>query len=111
MNKIIIIVMYMLILVIATMIPIKVTDYLYKKKKVLINRWIYGFLGFFILTIPQFIFKSIPKSLLMVMYIVFFFLIIMFFETSRINVEKKQMKTMFDYTWLAKKTMKENQKN
>ena len=56
--------------------------------------------------IPQFMASSLPKFIEVGSYVLFFFLIMMFFETSRINNEKKNLKTMFDYTWLAKRTIK-----
>lgn len=105
MSSLLIIGFYIIVVAIASMIPIKLTSYLYEKKNILLNRWIYGFTGFLLVMIPQLLFTNLPKVIVGVLYIAFFFLIMMFFETSRINVEKKGQKTMFDYTWFAKKTI------
>lgn len=105
MSKFLIIGLYILIIGIAAMIPIKFTTYLYEKKNILLNRWIYASAGFCLVIIPQFMSESLPTFIEIGLYILFFFLIMMFFETSRINVEKKNQKTMFDYTWLANKTI------
>ena len=106
MSKLLIIGLYILIISAASMIPIKFTNYLNEKKNILLNRWIYAFTGFVLVMIPQFMPYNLPKYIEVGLYVLFFFLIMMFFETSRINNEKKNLKTMFDYTWLAKKTIK-----
>ena len=106
MKGLLIISLYILIVVIAAMFPIKLTSYMYKKKNILVNRWIYGFAGFLLMILPNLFFDNVPKTLNRIFLIIFFFLIMMFFETSRIKVEKYNMKTMFDYTWLAKRTVK-----
>lgn len=106
MRGLLIISLYIVSVVIVTMLPIKLTSYMYKKKNILINRWIYGFTGFLIMILPNLFFDNIPKILNRIFLLIFFFLIMMFFETSRIKVEKYSMKTMFDYTWLAKRTIK-----
>ncbi|MGG7078710.1 hypothetical protein [Clostridium sardiniense] len=106
MKGLLIISLYIVAVVIATMIPIKLTSYMYKKKNILINRWIYGFAGFSLMILPNLFFDNIPKTLNRIFLVIFFFLTMMFFETSRIKVEKYSMKTMFDYTWLAKRTVK-----
>ncbi|MDU4939285.1 MAG: hypothetical protein E6X34_12575 [Clostridium sp.] len=106
MSKLLIIGLYIFIIAVASMIPIKFTNYLNDKKNILLNRWIYAFTGFVLVMIPQFMASSLPKFIEVGSYVLFFFLIMMFFETSRINNEKKNLKTMFDYTWLAKRTIK-----
>ncbi|MDB2074910.1 hypothetical protein [Clostridium paraputrificum] len=106
MSKLLIIGLYILIIAVASMIPIKFTNYLNDKKNILLNRWIYAFTGFVLVMIPQFMASNLPKFIEVGLYVLFFFLIMMFFETSRINNEKKNLKTMFDYTWLAKRTIK-----
>lgn len=106
MSKLLIIGLYILIIAVVSMIPIKFTNYLNDKKNILLNRWIYAFTGFVLVMIPQFMASNLPKFIEVGSYVLFFFLIMMFFETSRINNEKKNLKTMFDYTWLAKRTIK-----
>ncbi|SFC90646.1 hypothetical protein [Clostridium uliginosum] len=108
MYSVIIVFKYILLIGIAVMIPIKLTTYLYEKKNIILNRWIYGVSAFLIVIVPQVIFINLSKNIVLMLYVAFFFLVMMFFETSRINVEKKKLKTMFDYTWLAKKTIKKN---
>lgn len=106
MKGLLIISFYIATVVVAAMLPIKLTSYMYKKKNILVNRWIYGAIGFSIVVLPNLFFDNIPKIINRVLLMVFLFLIMMFFETSRIKVEKYNMKTMFDYTWLAKRTVK-----
>lgn len=61
MSKLLIIGLYILIISVASMIPIKFTNYLNEKKNILLNRWIYAFTGFVLVMIPQFMPYNLPK--------------------------------------------------
>lgn len=89
---------YLVALSTCVLLPVKLTNYLYYKKKIRINRWVYGITSPFLLVIPTLIYDEVPKVLFNILFFFFFFLVMMFFETSRILVENNKLQGMFDYS-------------
>lgn len=58
------------------------------KKNKLPNRWLSGFLAFLIVLIPSVMFPTLPIFLKQILYLLCGCFTIMFFETSRLKLER-----------------------
>ncbi|MCA9765594.1 MAG: hypothetical protein KC455_04155 [Carnobacterium sp.] len=63
-----------------------------QKKRIYINRWYFGFGAFFIILIPNFLFQNIPLILTTISYLISAIFTIMYFETTRLKLEKNQFR-------------------
>lgn len=86
-------IIYIVFVIAYVLACVGITRWLDKKNK-LPNRWISGFISFFIILIPLMIFSNIPPFVLNILYGLCGLFAIMFFETSRLMVERGQHRGM-----------------
>lgn len=89
---------YIIIASLVILIPVKLANYLYHDKKIKLNRWILAFASPFIIIIPKLIFSNMPKIVFIILILLFIFCTVLFFETTRLFVEKKEIKGVINYS-------------
>lgn len=86
-------IIYIVLVISYVLACIGITRWLDNKKK-LPNRWISGFISFLIILIPLLIFSNIPPLIMNILYLLCGLFAIMFFESSRLMVERGQHRGM-----------------
>lgn len=61
-------------------------------RKFNINRWVIAFIAPLVLIVPNLIFKNISTTVTNILFIIFSIMCIMFFEMTRVKLEKKEIK-------------------
>ncbi|GAA0086810.1 hypothetical protein UT300007_32510 [Clostridium sp. CTA-7] len=90
--------LYLILSIGIVIVPVKLTHYLCKVKKIKINRWVIGCVGPLILIIPKLLFAQMPDFIWKILIFIFITSVIMFFELSRMMIENKEMKGLIDYS-------------
>lgn len=89
---------YIILAALVILLPVKLANYLYYDKKIKINRWILAFVSPFIVIIPKLIFPKMPRIILVLLISIFAFCTVLFFETTRLFLENKEIKGVIDYS-------------
>ena len=61
-------------------------------RKFNINIWVIAFIAPLVLIVPNLIFKNISTTVTNILFIIFSIMCIMFFEMTRVKLEKKEIK-------------------
>lgn len=61
-------------------------------RKFNINRWVIAFIAPLVLIVPNLIFKNLSTTVTNILFIIFSIMCIMFFEMTRVKLEKKEIK-------------------
>ncbi|WP_051986397.1 hypothetical protein [Clostridium amazonitimonense] len=100
--------LYIVIGIVCVMVPVKLTNYLYKNNKIKVNRWVIAGVSPLILIVPRMLFKEISPIIWNILLLIFLFFVIMFFEITRIMIESKKLKGLVDYSTFIKKDDKKS---
>ena len=90
--------LYLILFIGIVIVPVKLTHYLCKVKKIKINRWVIGCVGPLILIIPKLLFAQMPEFIWKILIFIFISSVIMFFELSRMMIENNEMKGIINYS-------------
>lgn len=61
-------------------------------RKFNMNRWVIAFIAPLVLIVPNLIFKNLSTTVTNILFIIFSIMCIMFFEMTRVKLEKKEIK-------------------
>ncbi len=97
---------YIALCSITILVPVKLANYLYYEKQIKINRWLLAFVSPFILIIPRLIFSNMPRIILTILVAIFICCTVLFFETTRLFIENKEIRGVVDHSGYVKNKKK-----